>query len=447
MKNLKKLLLITVSALAVTAHASEVTSLNQPVTSAPDLQVKLNAFAHFQTGIRNQSHLSGAEKNLSANKQGFAFFSEAAMSADVSNEFNGVKYGGNVILVPTAKRKNGSFNGSHIYMDSNFGKIEAGSPNSASSKMSLEAGEIASATGGDWDRYANFNTERLNGGSEIEPSFATFAEFFLDSKLVTKLDSRSYSSEPTRAISYYTPKFEFGDKTKTQLGVSYSPDSANTGADNHDTNGRPADKRTVTLGGADGKTPIDFFEINRNVKDAITAGFTVEQNLADGVDLKVALTGEHAKAAGSAKRINVVNGVNTTIATHKLKDLRTYNIGAVLSFGNFSYAGSYGSLGKSLTTDAFHKTGQKTTYYTGAMAYKQGPFTASVSYFKSNQFGNIVDAVSIGTDCKLAPGIKPYAEITAFTLKGRPEFYEGTTPGKKNTSRGTVALIGAKLSL
>ena len=447
MKNLKKLLLVTVSALAITANAAEVTSLNQPVTTASDLQVKLNFFAHFQTGIRNQSHLSGAEKNLSKNKKDFAFFNEAAMSADVSHEFNGVNYGANVILVPTAKRKSGPFNGSHIYMESNFGKVEAGSPKSAASKMGLEAGEIASATGGDWDRYADFSLERFKGGSQIDPSFATFAEFFLDSKLVTKLDSRSYSSEPARAIAYYTPKFELGDKTKTQLGISYSPDSANTGADNHSENGRPADKRTISLGGADGKTPVDLFEINRNVKDAITAGISVEQNLADGVDLKVALTGEHAKAAGNAKRINVVNGVSTTTAIYKLNDLRSYNLGAVLSFGNFSYAGSYGSLGKSLTTKAFHKTGQKTTYYTGAMAYKQGPFTASLSYFKSNQYGNVVDAVSIGTDCKLAPGIKPYAEITAFTLKGRPEFYQGTTPGKKNTSRGTVALIGAKLSL
>ena len=86
--------------------------------------------------------------------------------------------------------------------------------------------------------------------------------------------------------------------------------------------------------------------------------------------------------------------------------LRTYNIGAILTVGNFSYGGSFGSLGKSLTTPEFHKAGRKTDYYTGTVAYKQGPFAASVSYFKSNQFKNTVDAVSIGTAALIAAVIE-----------------------------------------
>ncbi|MFK7974338.1 MAG: porin, partial [Rickettsiaceae bacterium] len=125
-------------------------------------------------------------------------------------------------------------------------------------------------------------------------------------------------------------------------------------------------------------------------------------------------------------------------------DLRTYNIGAILTVGNFSYGGSYGSLGKSLTTPEFHKTGRKTDYYTGTMAYKQGPFVASVSYFKSNQFKNTVDAVSIGIHYLLAPGFKPYAEISGFSLKGRPEFNPELSRKK---TRGAVVLIGTKLTI
>jgi hypothetical protein len=44
----------------------------------------------------------------------------------------------------------------------------------------------------------------------------------------------------------------------------------------------------------------------------------------------------------------------------------------------------------------------------------------------------------------LAPGFKPYAEISGFSLKGKPEFYPDL---QKKKTRGTVALIGAKLSL
>jgi len=42
------------------------------------------------------------------------------------------------------------------------------------------------------------------------------------------------------------------------------------------------------------------------------------------------------------------------------------------------------------------------------------------------------------------PGFKPYAEITTFNLKGKPEYF---TNLQKRSSRGTVGLIGAKLSL
>lgn len=453
MKNLKKILLITASALSISVSnvRANVTLSDLPITSS-DLSVKLTGFSHFQAGCRNQNHLAGSsEQNVSANRQRFAFYNDAAMIANVSNTFNDITYGGKIVLVPTTKRKGSpSYNGSHIYMESIYGKIEAGSPINAAANMNVDGYFIAAATGDDWSRYADFSTKHLIEDSNIQPSFSPFSEFFLDSKLVTKLDARSYSSEPSRSISYYTPKFSFGDKTKLQAGISYIPDSSNTGADNPKINSLIVDKRIIAIA-VDGKTATDYFEIGNSVKDAITGGITLEQNLSDGVDFKVALTGEHGKSVGEAKRIrnnnpNDLNSIATT-DSYKLRNLRTFNIGAILNFGNLSCAGSFGSLGKSLTTKEFHKTGQKTNYYTGAVAYKQGPFTTSISYFKSNQFGNIADSVSIGTDCKLAPGIKPYVEISAFSLKGRSEFYTTLQPQPKKTTRGTVALLGAKISL
>ena len=447
MKNLKKILLVTASTIALNASAlactkhstSEVTSAKTPVVS--DLKVKLNGFAHFQAAHRTQSNLQGDEKNVSSNRKTFAFYNDAAMSTEISNQAGDVTYGGKIVLVPTAKKKgSASYNGSHVFFESEFGKMEAGSPISSSSNMMIDGGTIAAATFDDWARYANFTPANLmNPGSKLAPSFANSAEFFLDSKLTTSSPNRPYSSEPSRSISYYTPKFEFGKTTKLQMGVTYTPDSSNTGADNPSVNSSGVDTRTIEFGG------VDRFEIDRTVKDAVSAGITLEQNFSDGVDLKVALTGEHGTAAGKAKRFDTVNTTTKTPnSTFKLSNLRTFNIGAVLNVGNFSYAGSFGSLGKSLTTPEFHKTGRKTDYYTGTVAYKQGPFAASASYFKSNQFKNTVDAVSIGTSYLLAPGFKPYAEISGFSLKGRPEFHNEMS---KKKTRGTVALIGAKLSL
>jgi len=437
MKSLKKALLVTASMLAVSTSsiADNVTANKMPVVS--DLKVELSGYADFQAGLRNQNHLSGDEKNVSKNRNNFAFYNSAAMVANVSNKVSDVTYGGKIVLVPTAKRKgSASYNGSHIYMESDFGRVEAGSPFSASSNMMVDGGDIYVGSD-DWDRYADFSTKHLMQESEVQPSFATFAEFFLDDKLATNLDQRSYSSEPARSISYYTPKFAFGNSTKLQAGVSYAPDSSNTGADNPDTHSSGVDIRNVKL------RNIDRFEIDRTVKDAISGGIALEQNLGDGIDLKVGITGEYGKAAGKAKKF-ATDAADEVPTEFKLSNLRTFNIGAILNVGNFSCAGSFGSLGKSLTTPEFHKTGRKTSYYTGTVAYKQGPFAASVSYFKSDQFKNTVDAVSIGTQYKMAPGFVPYAEISGFSLKGRPEF---NSELKKKKTRGTVALIGAKLSL
>ena len=443
MKNFKKILLVTASTIAISASAiaSNVSSTETPVVS--DLKVKLNGFAHFQAAHRTQSKLKGAEKNVSSHRRAFAFYNDAAMVAQVSNEANEMTYGAKIVLVPTAKRKNApTYNGSHIFLKSDFGKIEVGSPIPSSANMIIDEGTIYAGSG-NWDNYANLAlSDSRASNSKAKPSFATYSDFFLDSKLATSLDSKKYSAEPSRSISFYTPKFNFGESTKVQVGMTYIPDSSNTGADSPSTHSSGKDKHTLEIPMSNAGPAIDRFEIDRTVKDAVSAGFTLEQNFTDGVDFKMALTGEYGKAAGKAKRFTTKDDPNPT--EFKLNNLRTYNIGAVLTVGNFSYSGSFGSLGKSLTTPEFHKTGRKTDYYSGAVAYKQGPFAASVSYFKSNQFKNTVDAVSIGTHYLLAPGFKPYAEISGFSLKGRPEFHPEAS---KKKTRGTVALIGAKLSL
>jgi hypothetical protein len=436
-KNLKKLLLITVSTLAIATSsiAAEIVAGKTPVIS--DIKVNLSGYADFQAGSRNQNHLVGDEKNVSKNRKGFAFDHSTAIVANISNQVDEVTYGGKIVLVPTAKRKgSASYNGSHIYMQSDFGRLEAGSPFSASSTMMISGSSIAAGTFSGWSTYANLATAHLMQKSPVKPSFAKSAEFFLDSKLTTKSDERKYSSEPARSVAYYTPNFPVTESTKVQAGISYTPDSSNTGADCTHIESSGISKRTID------STTNSYFEINSSVKDALSGGLAIDQNISDGVDFKLAVSGEYGKAAGKAKQFATEDDKKPKIS--KLNDLRTYNIGAILNVGNFSYAASFGSLGKSLTTPEFHKTGRKTDYYTGAVAYKQGPFAASVSYFKSNQFKNTVDSVSIGTNYQLAPGFKPYAEISGFSLKGRPEFNK-ELPKKK--TRGTVALIGAKLSL
>ena len=240
-KKMKRILLVTASTIiiahtalateVIVSKAAEVVSNKKPVIS--DLEVKLTGYADFQAGLRHQNHLEGDEKNVSANRQNFAFYNASALVANISNEVNGVTYGGKFIAVPTSKRKGSpSYNGTNIYVESNFGRLEAGSPFSAAGTMAVDGSTIAVGTFDGWSDYANMAPAYLKKeGSKEDPSFTAFPEFFLDSKLTANLDDKKYTSEPPRSVAYYTPKFELAEFTKVQLGVSYTPDSTNTGAD------------------------------------------------------------------------------------------------------------------------------------------------------------------------------------------------------------------------
>jgi hypothetical protein len=92
-----------------------------------------------------------------------------------------------------------------------------------------------------------------------------------------------------------------------------------------------------------------------------------------------------------------------------------------------------------------HKGNRKSQYYNAGIAYTYNKATTtSLSYFASEQFKNKVNSVKLAVSHILAPGLKPYAEIHAYTLKGKPEFYPNL---KARKVKGTVALVGVKLSL
>lgn len=401
------------------------------------VNIKFNAFAHFQAGHRHQQHLTPEEKTASSYKNNIALFDEAAIVAQISNKLNsGLEYGAKIVIVPTAKRKaSNAYNGTHVFIASEYGKLELGAPISPSSTMMISSSDITAGTN-KWDRYAIISS-KYQQQNNINPSFVTASEFFMSDKYTTKLDNRSYSTEPSRAIVYYTPKFNVGNKTKFTIGLSYTPDSSNTGAENIDKSATGIETKKI------GITGVDRFEFDLAVKDAVAAGITIEQNLGDGVDLKIGVTGEMGKSQGTAKLF--ANAADTTpTSEYKLSNLRAYNIGAVLNYGNFYYAASYGSLGKSLTTPEYHKTGRKTDYYTAAIAYNQGPFKVSANYFKSNKFKNTAEAWTLATDYTAAPGLKPYVELTKYKLNGKPEYY--TDLAKKKVS-GTVLIAGIKLTI
>ena len=420
--------LLCVSMINNSICAADVSTGKLPVVS--DLNVKLGAYASFESGFSNQNKLLKSEKKISANKEGFAFYNDAAFYASISNEINDIEYGGKIVLVPTVKAKViPTYNGSHVFVKGFYGRVELGSPIPVAANMMISDGGIPI-------KYIKTSTAHLKQSKKLSPSFLTSDGCFIGDDLTADLDSAPYSSEPPRTINYYTPNFEISDASKVQIGVSYTPDTANTGIGSPSEKSDGVNKRTI------GKDGVDRFEIDRSVKDAITTGIVFEQKLKEDIGLKLALTGEYGKSTGKAKKF--ISKEDTEPKEYKLGDLRSFNIGAELEVNDFTYNACYGSWGKSLTTTELHKTGRDSYYYSVGTAYKYNATTTKLTYFASERFKNKANAIKLNITYLLAKGFKPYAEVSSYILKGKTEFYNEL---KSRTTKGTVFLLGVKLTL
>ena len=93
----------TISLISVTVLANDITNEKIPVVSG--LNMKIGAYASFESGFSKENHLKKSEKNISANKEKFAFYNDTALFATISNKADEITYGAKIILVPTTKRK------------------------------------------------------------------------------------------------------------------------------------------------------------------------------------------------------------------------------------------------------------------------------------------------------------------------------------------------------
>ena len=381
------LLFLGITLLGSTTLANSVTSDKMPLVS--DFNIKLGAYTAFESGFVNQINLKQSEKKISAKKEGFAFFNDTALYATIYNKNDTLEYGGKIILVPTSKRKSiPDYNGSHVFVENSCGRIELGSPVPVAVNMMISDGGIPS-------KYIKTSSQHLKQGKSHAPSFQTGDGHFLGDDIVASLDDASYSNEPPRTINYYTTSIPIGDKTKVQVGVSYTPDSSNTGT------GSPGDKSKADKKKI-GSDDIHRFEIDRSVTDAITAGIKLEQDFGDNVKFKIALTGEYGKTTGKVKKFNGEDDENPI--EYKLANLKSYNLGSELKIHDFTFNACYGNLGKSFTTPEFHKSGRKSHYYNAGVAYKYNSTITKLSYFASEQYKNKVNIVKVNVSHLLLRG-------------------------------------------
>ncbi len=420
------------------------TKITPSVIAAANTEIKLEGFFEYQAGFADQNHLTGLAASITDNKKHTAFYTEAAFSATIRQQMGEVIGGAKIVLLPTTKPKTSvGYNGSHIFLETDYGKVELGSPADAAAKMRIMGGKVTAGSTA-WNKYIVFTSDYLKYNL-VTPDFDSSDNFYMSS-FTNRFDDMTEKTESARKVSYYTPKIE-----GFRFGISYIPDTSNTGGNrslnNLSNNGPYIGISKSNTGIARVILPGNQLAvINQNVKDAFSAGLTYDKAISDDLAIQVSLTGEYGKPARNLKLVQMSSSTSTgpgkVIENYKLSDLKAYNLGAVLSYGGFSFGASYGSMGKSLTTPSYHKTGRDTNYYNGAVAYGQGPIKTSISYFKSSRYKNTVDSVSLGTEYLVTPGLLPYAEVACFQAKGKPVYYP-EAPNKK--TRGTVAILGAKI--
>ncbi len=369
----------------------------------------------FKGSIDTKLGFGKGKKNFSAYKNKFALDSNAGFLVDASKQEENFKYGARLSLCTTAKKAGSSVvNGSHLYIESNYGRIELGSPQASSTMMGISGCDAVAAKGEGWAPYANASFGENPEDAIIKDPVGS--EGFADS-------SSGGLVEASRKISYYTPEL-YG----FQLGLSYIPDTANIGEIGKDKS--QSGTRKITYKGTE-------YNMNEASTDAFTVGLSYKKNISDGFDVEVAGTLESGKAVQAAvdKDKKAIKEMPKEKLMH---NLFAYTIGGKVKYGSLTYAASYGNWGKSYLSK-FDKDLKKPYYWTAGMCYEIGSAAVSVNVAQSfNEYRNKFEYINLGSSYKWTKGLKSYAEFA---------FYKGKKKADKTkTLSGTSGLVGMKLS-
>ena len=169
---------------------------------------------------------------------------------------------------------------------------------------------------------------------------------------------------------------------------------------------------------------------------------------ADGVGLEASVVGEVGKAMKAFGQ-NFYNSIPRSYDA-KLNNLAAFEVGAKISANGFALVASYADAGKSGGVKSLDKTAnnvkssvdvsgikKSTKYWTAGASYDYKDFGVSLTYFEGKKSGSLLEqvyaetvnpgtkysgktktqVVSLGAEYKVAPGFKPYAEVSYIKFK------------------------------
>lgn len=429
-------------------------------TASAEWTVTFSGNNKFEAGARKLTGNQNRNFPLTANQNSAAFISTSKAAVNVTNKVDNMTYGASIRLAVVTNQGNGTdrdsrMDRSHLFMDSDMGSVQLGTNIAASKMMKVDAGLIASATGGIDGDYSKFlgtpanealginnvgvasmanNKVTYNGviynGSTIGdfPIFSQFAITSVDT-LSNRLDG---SVESSNKITYISPRVE-----GVQFGVSFTPDNSNGGNSLGSTlyGSNPA---YLTYGNTLRLKNIWSLGLNYmntfndvNVEVGLTGDFgnAVQQRLNNST-----VTDSSGTATGSTPNATTFGTGNSQNA-HNLK---SYTAGLMLEKNGFSVAGSYSDDSNSGVPNTMYidnnvanatttagttnltptlATGKfKSNWWTAGVGFANGPMSTSLTYLDGQRgFANAklkTKALSLGADYEVVTGFKPFAEVT-----------------------------------
>lgn len=333
--------------------------------NAQSPKVTVGGFLDFQAGFADQDLDAGVRDYHFAND------SEVHISVDGRSD-NGLGYGAVIELEAdvTADAEGEGLNSdkTYLYLDGGWGRTEMGSNISASDALRVDASTFARGTGGidgDFHRFANV--------LYITPELPTAQKSILGG-----------AAEDATKLTYYTPRF-----SGFQAGLSYAPDSGDTGT-------------SAAFTG----------DVNGDFENVFHGGLNYNGQISS-VGLAASATGEIGDGELPGQ-----------------DDLQAWALGLNLSYMGFTLGGHWMDWDDSIGADV-------DAWSLGA-GYVTGPFGLSVTWLDADIDGlDDVSELSFGADYQLAPGLVPYAELT---------FYEGVSRNAVFENDATVFILGTQLT-
>lgn len=439
-----KILTILIVLFAInSAQAQTIADKNFVKENSPIFLV--DGFSNFSATATNQNSNFGQKKFLVAGNDSQFFFKTGVKTSSLA------KYGAIAKIEfnfnsknSRKKNENPNLDQAFLFAQNSLGKFELGNLQSPNQKMKTGAAKLARGAGGINGKYLeNVNLPNVtNASSNLKlPAFILLAQSpighggfarsnylnFNRSNFRALKDDSFDGVEDATKINYYTPQIE-----GLQLGVSFAPNSANSGI-----------------------TATNYYNSSAIKISNITSFAANYSQDFDNLGVEISASFEQGQVKNSSN--------SDAVSRHNLS---AYDFGAALSYFGFNVGASYGSWGKSLqakngiyscnydssknlTEQNCSENSQKfgeANYYTGGISYNFGPISASATAIKSQFQKNKYQAISLGVDYKLSRDLMPYFELTKFAFKSNQPKALGLQQQSIKNNQSYVFLTGILIS-